>query len=211
MKKLILSLTLVFLLIFPLGASALTESQQQQALPAVSTEEVHGNVPAQSNAVQAMTPAVHALVLAMVENDLAYAPDDSQFVWTSLYYMLSLYGQMDERAEFTDDTMILPSEMVRDYAAALYPDVAQLPDIPEPISQRIAYSAADDCYRLARGDEALIQVTVDDSQTQDNGQVLLSGRMTALEDGSTLVSFQAVLSPRDTMFGFIIDSLILSD
>lgn len=44
MKKLILSLTIVSLLIFPLGAAALTQSQQE-SLPAVSTEEVHGNVP----------------------------------------------------------------------------------------------------------------------------------------------------------------------
>lgn len=210
MKKLILTLTLVSLLVFPLGAAALTESQQQD-LPSVSTEEVHGNVPAQSNAAQAMAPAIHALVLSMTENNLDYDPSDSEFLWTSLYYMLSLYGQMDERAEFTDDTMILPSEMVRDYAAALYPDVAQLPDIPSPISQRITYSAADDSYRLARGDEALIQVSVDDSQTLADGQVVLSGRMTALDDGSTLVFFQANLSPRDTMFGFIIENLILSD
>ena len=209
MKKLILSLTIVSLLIFPLGAAALTQSQQE-SLPAVSTEEVHGNVPAQTNAAQAMTPAVHALVLAMTENHLDYDPSDSEFLWTSLYYMLSLYGQMDERAEFTDDTMILPSEMVRDYAAALYPDVAQLPEIPTPISQRIAYFASDDSYHLARGDEALIQVTVDDTQPQDNGQVILSGRMTALEDGSTLYTFQSTLSPRDTMFGFIIDSLTIS-
>lgn len=209
MKKLILSLTLVSILIFPLGAAALNQSQQE-ALPSVSTEEVHGNVPAQSNAAQSMTPAVHALVLAMTENHLDYDPGDSEFLWTSLYYMLSLYGQMDERAEFTDDTMILPSEMVRDYAAALYPDVAQLPDIPSPISERISYSAAEDCYRLTRGDEGLIQVVVDGSQTQENGQVVLSGRMVALEDNSTLYTFQATLSPRDTMFGFIIDSLAIS-
>ena len=207
MKKLILSLTLVSLLALPLGAAALT---QPEALPSVSTEEVHGNVPAQTDAAQAMTPADHALVLAMAENQLSSDPGDPEFVWTSLYYMLSLYGQMDERAEFTDDAMTLPAEMVRDYAAALYPDAAQLPDIPSPISQRIAYSAADDSYRLARGDEGLIQVAVDHSQTQQNGQVILSGRMTALEDGSTLYTFQATLSPRDTMFGFLLDSLAIS-
>ena len=209
MKKLILSLTIVALLVFPLGAASLAESQQE-ALPSVSTEEVHGNVPAQSTTAQAMTPALHALVLSMTENDLSYDPSDNEFLWTSLYYMLSLYGQMDERAEFTDDTMILPSEMVRDYAAALYPDVAQLPAIPAPISQRIAYSASDDCYQLARGDEGLIEVVVDGSQTLEDGQVALSGRMTALEDGSTLYTFQATLSPRDTMFGYIIDSLTVS-
>ena len=135
-------------------------------------EEVHGNIPAQADAAQAMYPAVHSLVLAMTENDLEYAPEDSEFLWTSLYYMLSLYGQMDERAELTDDTLILPSEMVRDYAAALYPQVEQLPGIPSPISQRI-----------------------------------LTGQPNALEDGSVLRDFQVTLSPRDSMFGYVITDL----
>ena len=119
MKKLLASLTILTILALPLGSAA---SAEQQTPPAdLSVEEVHGNIPAQADAAQAMYPAVHSLVLAMTENDLEYAPEDSEFLWTSLYYMLSLYGQMDERAELTDDTLILPSEMVRDYAAALYP------------------------------------------------------------------------------------------
>ena len=112
MKKLLASLTILTILALPLGSAA---SAEQQTPPAdLSVEEVHGNIPAQADAAQTMYPAVHSLVLAMTENDLEYAPEDSEFLWTSLYYMLSLYGQMDERAEFTDDTLILPSEMVRD-------------------------------------------------------------------------------------------------
>ena len=156
MKKLLASLTILTILALPLGSAA---SAEQQTPPAdLSVEEVHGNIPAQADAAQTMYPAVHSLVLAMTENDLEYAPEDSEFLWTSLYYMLSLYGQMDERAEFTDDTLILPSEMVRDYAAALYPQVEQLPGIPSPISQRIRYQASDDSYHLARGDEGLAEV-----------------------------------------------------
>ena len=157
MKKLLASLTILTILALPLGSAA---SAEQQTPPAdLSVEEVHGNIPAQADAAQTMYPAVHSLVLAMTENDLEYAPEDSEFLWTSLYYMLSLYGQMDERAEFTDDTLILPSEMVRDYAAALYPQVEQLPGIPSPISQRIRYQASDDSYHLARGDEGLAEVS----------------------------------------------------
>ena len=132
MKKLLASLTILTILALPLGSAA---SAEQQTPPIdLSVEEVHGNIPAQADAAQAMYPAVHSLVLAMTENGLEYAPEDSEFLWTSLYYMLSLYGQMDERAELTDDTLILPSEMVQDYAAALYPQVEQLPGIPSPIS-----------------------------------------------------------------------------
>ena len=154
-----------------------------------------------------MTPAVHALVLAMTENHLDYDPSDSEFLWTSLYYMLSLYGQMDERAEFTDDTMILPSEMVRDYAAALYPQVEQLPGIPSPISQRIRYQASDDSYHLARGDEGLAEVVLQTPITLASGAVILTGQLNALEDGSVLRDFQVTLSPRDSMFGYVITDL----
>ena len=121
--------------------------------------------------------------------------------------MLSLYGQMDERAELTDDTLILPSEMVRDYAAALYPQVEQLPGIPSPISQRIRYQASDDSYRLARGDEGLAEVVLQTPITLASGTVVLTGQLNALEDGSVLRDFQVTLSPRDSMFGYVITDL----
>ena len=44
--------------------------------------------------------------------------------------MLSLYGQMDARAELTDDMLILPAETAADYASALFPDFQGLPPLP---------------------------------------------------------------------------------
>ena len=63
MKKLLASLTILTILALPLGSAA---SAEQQTPPAdLSVEEVHGNIPAQADASQAMYPAVHSLVLAM--------------------------------------------------------------------------------------------------------------------------------------------------
>ena len=65
MKKLLASLTILTILALPLGSAA---SAEQQTPPAdLSVEEVHGNIPAQADAAQAMYPAVHSLVLAMTE------------------------------------------------------------------------------------------------------------------------------------------------
>ena len=173
--------------------------------PLLASPEAFGDV------IERMADAARPLrptrIVAMTENDLEYAPEDSEFLWTSLYYMLSLYGQMDERAEFTDDTLILPSEMVRDYAAALYPQVEQLPGIPSPISQRIRYQASDDSYHLARGDEGLAEVVLQTPITLASGAVILTGQLNALEDGSVLRDFQVTLSPRDSMFGYVITDL----
>ena len=209
MKKLILSLTLIALLTASLGGVAFAQSRQEP-LPEVTTETAQGTAPAQADASQAMYPAVHALVMAMTENHLDYDPEDPEFLWTSLYYMLSLYGQMDQRAEFTDDTLLLPGEVIQDYAAALYPDVSSLPDIPSPISQRIS-QAGNGIYRLARGDEGLSQVTVEPPIYLAEGTVVMNGALVALEDNSVLRKFQVTLLPRDCMFGFIITDLTFSD
>lgn len=210
MKKLILSLTLIALLTASLGGAAFAQSQQEP-LPEVTTETAQGSAPAQADASQSMYPAVHALVMAMTENHLDYDTEDPEFLWTSLYYMLSLYGEMDERSELTDDTLILPSEVVQDYAAALYPDVATLPEIPAPISERISYRASDGTYRLARGDEGLSQVTVEPPIYLSSGPVVMNGALKSLEDGSDLRKFQVTLAARDCMFGYIITDLTFSD
>ena len=190
MKKLILSLTLIALLTASLGGVAFAQSQQEP-LPEVTTETAQGSAPAQAH--------------------LDYDPEDPEFLWTSLYYMLSLYGEMDERSELTDDTLILPSEVVQDYAAALYPDVATLPEIPAPISERISYRASDGAYRLARGDEGLSQVTVEPPIYLSSGAVVMNGALESLEDGSALRKFQVTLAARDCMFGYIITDLTFSD
>ena len=112
--------------------------------------------PAQADAAQAMYPAVHSLVLAMTENDLEYAPGGQwNFCGPACTICSACTARWTSGRSLTDDTLILPSEMVRDYAAALYPQVEQLPGIPPPISQRIRYQASDDSYHLARGDEGL--------------------------------------------------------
>ena len=149
MKKWMIALMMAALLIVPMGGIAYAVGEGAPAAPAAG-EFIPGDVPAQSGTMDAMVAPVNALVMCMVEQGLAYNDQDDVFLWNSLYYMLSLCGQMDERAELTDDTLILPSEVVQDYAAALYPDVATLPEIPAPISERISYRAADVTYLLSR-------------------------------------------------------------
>ena len=111
----------------------------------------------------------------------------------------------------TDDTLILPGEVVQDYASALYPDVSTLAG--DPISHLGAHllRAADHTYRLARGDEACPRSPWDSPVYQDSGTVVVDGALKSLEDGSTLRAFQVTLLPRDCMFGYIITDLTFSD
>ena len=205
MKKLLASLTILTILALPLGSAA---SAEQQTPPIdLSVEEVHGNIPAQADAAQAMYPAVHSLVLAMTENGLEYAPEDSEFLWTSLYYMLSLYGQMDERAELTDDMLILPAETVADYAGALFSNFDGLPALPREMNGRVSYDWQNDTFRLARGDAGLTETRLGEITELGGGRVQVAGALVSLEDESVLCSFTVDLVRNNSMFGYAISGL----
>ena len=205
MKKLLASLTILTILALPLGSAA---SAEQQTPPAdLSVEEVHGNIPAQADAAQTMYPAVHSLVLAMTENDLEYAPEDSEFLWTSLYYMLSLCGQMDERAELTDDMLILPAETVADYAGALFSNFDGLPALPREMNGRVSYDWQNDTFRLARGDAGLTETRLGEITELGGARVQVAGALVSLEDESVLCSFTVDLVRNNSMFGYAISGL----
>ena len=131
MKKRLLSICLTVLLVLSLANAAMAASQAENSF-------IPGHVPAETDALQSVTPPIHALVLCMAENDLEYSKSDL-FTWKCLYYMLSLYGQMDTRAELTDDTLILPAETAADYACALFPNFQGLPKVPTALAGHVAY------------------------------------------------------------------------
>ena len=118
MKKVLMTLMIASLLVLPLGSVALAEHTEASQPPV--SDFIPGAVPAESTFGQAMSPALHAAVLAMLNRDAAsFSPADDALAWEALYNMLSLYGQLDERAEYHEDQLILPSETVSDFAAAL--------------------------------------------------------------------------------------------
>lgn len=206
MKKTITAIALV--LAIALSMSGLAFAKPTQAPVPEEESFISGSVPAESAALDGMIPPVNALVMSMLEQGLVYDESDDVFIWNSLYYMISLYGQMDQRAELTDDSLILPTEMVQDYAAALFVNYRGLPQLPAEMTDRVRYDAAQDSYLLARGDAGLTETRLDSARPQ-SGKVQVSGALVALEDGSELCRFQAVLVPNDSMFGYAIAGLTI--
>ena len=207
MKRTLISLALTAALLCTLGGWAYAAGDKDLRTSAPAEGYMPGDVPAESTAMDAMVPPINALVLCMLEQDLVYDEDSDVFLWNSLYYMVSLYGQMDTRAELTDDTLILPSETMRDYAAALFTNYAGLPALPAHLKDRVRYDAAQDCYYLARGDAGLSETRVDQANRLPGGLLQVSGALIALEDESELCRFHAVLSANDSMFGYSISDL----
>ena len=194
MKKWMIALMMAALLIVPMGGIAYAVGEGAPAAPAAG-EFIPGDVPAQSGTMDAMVAPVNALVMCMVEQGLAYN------------YMLSLCGQMDERAELTDDMLILPAETVADYAGALFSNFDGLPALPREMNGRVSYDWQNDTFRLARGDAGLTETRLGEITELGGGRVQVAGALVSLEDESVLCSFTVDLVRNNSMFGYAISGL----
>ena len=135
MKKLLLTTLIASMLLLPFGTVAMAENQEASAAVVVETtspEHITGAVPAESTMAQAISPAVHAMILAMNnQNVCQYSADNTDVAWESLYNLLSMWGQLDDRVEYEDGYLVFPSETVSDFSCALLGyavDPAQLPE-----------------------------------------------------------------------------------
>lgn len=215
MKKRLTSVALTIALLLSIGSYATaqdtttTDTQVEASQYTGLNYYRDGDVPAQSAMEDTMLPPVTALVMSMVEKEMSYNSSDAQFCWNSLYYMLSLYGQLDSRAQLTDDTLILPTEAVQDYAAALFGDLNGLPQLPQSLEDSI--TVADGLYYLSRGDAGLSTIEIGSTLNLDDGTVLAMGQMVYDVDGTVLCTFTVKLQPNDTMFGYsICDAVVYS-
>lgn len=212
MKKLLLTTMIAALLILPMGGVASAKNQETVPSEAFASQEmdyIPGNVPAETDALQSMTPAIHAMILAMIHHDLTvFDSTDSDLSWETLYNMLSLYGQLDQRSDYIDEDLLFPVETAADFSASLFPDLESLGRIPADLSDRMTYISRLDSYRLVCGDDGLAQIQLESSR-QVNGNLEITGALVYLVDGSNLARFHAALQPRDNMFGYTIVGLEL--
>ena len=206
MKKLLMTALIASMLVLPLGTVALADHEETPSETVQSFEDyVPGGVPAQVAAEQSMAPALHGVLLAMMNHDLtSFDGDNNMLAWESLYNMLSLYGQLDNRSEYQNsDTLLLLSETVQDYAAALNLSFEAMGPLPEDLSDRMTYDAASDSYQVVCGNNEQARFEIRSSQTSGD-TVTLSGALVYLADGSDLGEFEATMRSSDNMFGYTI-------
>lgn len=214
-KKGFISCLLAAALLVTLGGAALADHEETAPARETVQEPIRdyapGTVPAQTGAVQSMSPAIHGVVLAMLHHGAdEFQADDTALAWESLYNMLSLYGQLDERSEYQDsDHLLLLSETVRDYTAALDVSFDELGPLPGALSDRIVYDAAADSYQVVCGNDSQAQFQVYTAE-QTAGGLVLEGALVSLTDQTDLARFEAALQPRDSMFGYAITALTLT-
>ena len=123
--------------------------------------------------------------------------------------MPSLYGQLDSRCDEKNGELFLPEETVRDYAAALDADFEALGELPAGLWDRMNYDNVSRCYLLVCGADDQVHIQINSLRAQ-GAALLLSGALVDEVEGDTLVRFQAVLQPRDNMFGYAVSALSIT-
>ncbi len=173
-------------------------------------------VPASDEAEQtdapfsAAVPPVDSLVMCMLERGYSYRPNSDEFFWASLYYMLGIYGEEDTRATVTEETVSFPSEVVSDYAAALFTDFSGLPELPAALAESIDYDSETDSYVIARGDPGLTETVLSEEGTLCGERTyLVPGQVVSLEDGSVLCEFEVILTAGEQMFPYTVTDLLI--
>ena len=212
LRKMLLTLTAAAVLALSIPFAALAVNGGEIALPAgdvtAETGFVPGSIPAETGAVESMTPALHAGLLTLLHlGDDALTSDAGR--WETVYNMLSLYGQLDERADSGDGLLTVPAETVLDFSAALPGGPVYLNTLPEDLADRMTYLADQDSFQVVCGDDNLAEIQLSGS-TVEQGKLVLSGRLVYSVDGSVLTGFQAVLQPTDSLFGYQIETLALA-
>ena len=212
LRKMLLTLTAAAVLALSIPFAALAVNGGEIALPAgdvtAETGFVPGSIPAETGAVESMTPALHAGLLTLLHlGDDALTSDAGR--WETVYNVLSLYGQLDERADSGDGLLTVPAETVLDFSAALPGGPVYLNTLPEDLADRMTYLADQDSFQVVCGDDNLAEIQLSGS-TVEQGKLVLSGRLVYSVDGSVLTGFQAVLQPTDSLFGYQIETLALA-
>lgn len=216
MKKLIPILLAVCMLTALMAATVSAEDHTPTTDISIADETTNpdvvfsaGSVPAEAEWTEGIQLPIHALVMSMWEHELSYDIQSAPFVWNALYYALSLYGEMDDRAQLVDEALLLPSEAVNDFARALFAGLEQLPVLPPESADFVTYEESGDMYHLSLGDFALTRTALGPLTRQADGTFVAEGTIFALEDNSSLCTFRTTLTENDTMFGFSIVEISL--
>lgn len=209
MKKTLLTALIASMLLLPLGNGALAD-YEEAPVQAPAESQNYGDIPAGTSATDSMSPALHGVLLAMMNHDVQTLDlSDGSLAWECLYNMLSMYGQLDSRSQVEDDLLLFPAETAQDYAAALDLSLEDLPPLPQELADRLTFDRAGSVYRAVCGCDDLSQLQVRQVRSVSGG-LQLSGALVYVVEDVDLVRFQATLQYRDSMFGFAITELSLS-
>lgn len=118
--------------------------------------------------ISAMAAPIHALAETMLYTGADYQPQDSEFFWNSLHFFLETYGNRHGAVGLSEEgVMRVPRKTMQEHAIALFSDYSDLLELPESLSNRIAYDDGWDAYLIYPTDYAPYTLSLSDLTEQE--------------------------------------------
>lgn len=158
---------------------------------------------------------VDPLLLSSVETGKVYNVEDATYVWKSLIYGTGIYFTGTADAEITAYSLVVPGDSVQKYAAAMFSDCTQLPQIPDSID--ITYDEAKDAYLFPLGDRGASYSEILNVKHGEADTIILEAALfSAADEEKTVIAsaiFTLIPNPdaEATLFPYSVVSMELAD
>jgi len=171
------------------GAMADSDSSVSESIPVENLTAEQQN----------MLAVMDSLNMCMVENNLEYAPENPDFLWTALFYAIGNYPALrDNEAnnlltmDYSTGTIIVYYKLVQEYATGLTERYSDLPPFPEgaPVSQ----NADTDYYHFPMGDRGLSYGEIASWTINGDGTHTVECRLMGADDNSLIAAFEYILT-----------------
>ncbi|WP_313529656.1 hypothetical protein [Anaerotignum sp.] len=178
MKKYIIYIITGLLLFGTTGCSEKTKEPQPEQ------KETSTTLPQE---MTAMVEPIDSLARCMLENNKTYAPTDTEFFWSALYYFLGEYGVDHPLVSETDDGRLkVPRKVAQEYAIALFANYNNLLPLPETLSGSITFDKDWDAFLLERGDRGLTETVLSDYKKVDDTYTITAKLVSTMEEQEVL-------------------------
>lgn len=114
---------------------------------------------------------------AVIRDESVYDPEDPENVWDHLHTLVMKSGAPGENGiEYTELENYaykkVPEEIMREYLAAIFPQLDEIPEIPE--SKRILYDEQERIYYLGAFDASETETSIESASVEEDGSCLVN-------------------------------------
>lgn len=144
--------------------------------------------------VEAMVAPIDSLARCMLENDMAYDPQNPEFFWTALFYFVGGYGTNHPLIETEEDYRLkIPRKAMQEHASVLFSDYDDFPEVPYELADRITYDDRWDAYTMTTGDIGLSETRLTNITSTETGYSLTAELWETDEDPSLIAAWEVAL------------------
>lgn len=209
MRKITFIIALIALSIQGIKGPSIPEIPSTMPNYRYTSLSTQGNLPAQEENWSPMVAPLHALVMCMVEREVNYRPYEGEFLWNSLYYMIGMGGSRDWRVTELENRLLVPGEMVADYAYALFGYSENLPEIPEEMKDFVEYDREADVYLWYKGEAGLTETKITKMTPLGENRYQVEGVYVDVVENRVLWEFAGILIENESMFGYQVENFAL--